>query len=253
MFHKLFAGSGDNICIYDDYVYKGESTRIGKQAEYIEYLNRIGVRPHLPHILSKTDVSYRMEVLYDIDFYEEDCSDILQKAFYILKNHFWSKELGHQWLASCHYDLLDDFIQKQECAHLSTIFYNLPIWDLFQESTVIHGDPTLANCMRRDGRLVLIDPLPPEGKIPSTPYVDRAKLLQSYFGYEQMIFSNFPDINFDVYDLILSDLNTEERKIVIFFCVVHFLRVLPYRQKQTVLVEKIKYMIKTLIQMLKNV
>lgn len=99
----------------------------------------------------------------------------------------------------------------------------------------IHGDATLANLMRRGsgGKLVFIDPLRPQGKIPGYPEVDRGKLLQSAIGWEhELAGRKMPGMQKRAcVNAALSGLTKEVVERSWFWCAVHLIRLLPYAEK----------------------
>ena len=61
----------------------------------------------------------------------------------------------------------------------------IPKWAEPTQFCLSHGDPSVSNTMsREDGSLVLIDPRPPRGYVPSCRETDAARILQSFFGWE---------------------------------------------------------------------
>lgn len=97
------------------------------------------------------------------------------------------------------------------------------------DDCLAHGDPTAENVMLRGDTYVIIDPLPATEAIPDDAAVDVGKLLQSAHGWEEMkgeershwrpedVAKYFSDEVFAVGEL---------------WCVVHFIRTLPYVSKE---------------------
>jgi hypothetical protein len=92
----------------------------------------------------------------------------------------------------------------------------------------IHGDPTLANVMRRGLDLVLIDPIPPGGKVPALREVDVGKLLQSAIGWEHQLDADWPPGAQEFVDQVLRYESDEMRRKSHFWLAVHCARILPY-------------------------
>jgi len=97
----------------------------------------------------------------------------------------------------------------------------------------IHGDPTVENVMQRDGRVVLIDPLPANEYIPPIVAVDVGKMLQSVFGYEEHLRPDEPGLDLDDRMSIAKGLTgtfTRNDELVAryFFCA-HIARLIPYQ------------------------
>lgn len=95
-----------------------------------------------------------------------------------------------------------------------------------------HGDPTFENVMaRRDGSVVLIDPIPATSAVPNLRCVDLGKVLQSIGGWEQLRYSHEPQAPrpraIDAYlDTVTDDKN--EQCAARYWHVVHLMRALPY-------------------------
>jgi hypothetical protein len=112
--------------------------------------------------------------------------DLLFTVFSMLMKKVWSRSaVSHApngWL---------DHIEKWCEENAPWIVNGIDTYDLYSNYQMenycfTHGDPTLANVMRRrDGSgIVLIDPCPPRPGIPSLREVDVGKLLQSVAGWE---------------------------------------------------------------------
>jgi hypothetical protein len=94
-----------------------------------------------------------------------------------------------------------------------------------------HGDCTLANVMVSDGgRIRLIDPLPPGGKIPGLKEVDYGKLLQSCLGWEGLISKQSSPTSAELLtaELMIGLPSQDMQNKAWFWCGVHLLRILPY-------------------------
>jgi hypothetical protein len=101
-----------------------------------------------------------------------------------------------------------------------------------EKDCLIHGDPTVANIMLRDFEFVIIDPIPPVGKIPSYKEVDLAKIMQSALGYEYNFNKEYErSVDTWIIDVILSYSNYREEAKVWFWTGIHCLRILPYDKK----------------------
>jgi hypothetical protein len=86
----------------------------------------------------------------------------------------------------------ENYIEFQKSMGIETPNFARPT-----EFCLIHGDPTVSNAMNRisgdrvlgiNNSLVLIDPRAPNGHVPSAAMVDRGKILQSYFGWEEVAY-----------------------------------------------------------------
>tara|TARA_Y100000310_G_scaffold270200_1_gene283862 strand:+ start:2805 stop:3638 length:834 start_codon:yes stop_codon:yes gene_type:complete len=104
-----------------------------------------------------------------------------------------------------------------------------------------HGDPTLENVMLhpRDGRIVLIDPLPPSNRIPECKESDVGKLMQSASGYEDIKISRTAHVQFARKHLhtIFSTVGwvgldyEHERMAAQYFELCCWVRLIPYQQE----------------------
>lgn len=97
----------------------------------------------------------------------------------------------HVWPQSSTYD--ESYPDWRESVDEYASGSGLPsVRDLYQpQKTVyrlIHGDPTFANMMeRKDGDLVLIDPVPARANVPSVVEMDMARIVQSLYGWEHAL------------------------------------------------------------------
>lgn len=102
---------------------------------------------------------------------------------------------------------------------------------LRREQCYIHGDPTFSNTlMDPSGKMLLIDPLCPKGKIPGYAEVDCGKVLQSIAGWEHVVYGWGPPNVWaaSVIPLIGSYVMIER---ALFWLGVHALRILPYAER----------------------
>lgn len=123
----------------------------------------------------------------------------------------WQSQLGI-FLEGYSYLLSPSTIEK---------FYDYPGQDQY---SLIHGDPILGNVMTRNGKILLIDPVAPRGKVPSLPEVDYGKLLQSVLGWEA-IQQKTPYKSEHLISTVLQDLPNP--KLIWFWATVHIIRLLP--------------------------
>ena len=93
-----------------------------------------------------------------------------------------------------------------------------------------HGDPTAENTVF--GGKIVLDPIPPSGAVPLFPACDMGKVLQSIVGYE--VFKNGYQFKRRIalraarkfLDSVPKDDN--EAAAAVFFCVLAFIRAVPY-------------------------
>lgn len=216
------AHSGARIIVADDSVIKiGPGTY--NQAKYMVHLscNRT------PAIYSSWPDGYAMEKLDEPDLSTtEHIRTLLHMAKLALEKEFWcrapTQTIG---FASWKLELdawAEDYPWLQGMVHR---LYNFA--DPMREC-LIHGDPTLANCMKRDNKLVFIDPLRPGGKIPNFAEVDLGKLLQSALGWEHALVSSVPMPWGGMSSELLIGMDELQQRRAWFWCAVHCARLVPY-------------------------
>lgn len=102
--------------------------------------------------------------------------------------------------------------------------YYPPSWVVEEPDCLIHGDPTIANCMHGElGGAVLIDPKPPGNGIPSKASVDRGKILQSLLGWEQHLAGDALATDTPLPEDLSDDLTLMR---ALFWCQIHLLRIM---------------------------
>ncbi len=103
-----------------------------------------------------------------------------------------------------------------------TLTMDIPDWAL-SERFLIHGDPTIDNCLiAMDGSLRITDPIPPPWlKRPSILYVDYGKMLQSLLGWEVVLRGSNP-IEYAWPDFMLKP---ESARGAVFWCMVALRRI----------------------------
>lgn len=132
-----------------------------------------------PEVISVSPGQFTMERLESAPRHLSLLRDIES----LLEKSVWSRP-------SQNYDVSGqmNFIEFQKSMGIET-----PEWAIPTEFCLIHGDPTVSNAMvREDGSLVLIDPRAPNGHIPSWKAVDMGKILQSFFGWEEVAYNEEP-------------------------------------------------------------
>lgn len=102
--------------------------------------------------------------------------------------------------------------------------------DEWHRDAAIHGDPTLANVLLKDGEVRIADPLAPKGKIPGLPEVDAGKMLQSVIGWEYVacgwsaLFRE-SGVRELAQQIVVRELNDRRCQ---FWLLIHVLRIIPY-------------------------
>jgi hypothetical protein len=113
------------------------------------------------------------------------------------------------------------------------------VYPMVDESSpwcIIHGDPTLANAMRRPktGELVIIDPLVPPlmGKIPWLEVVDLGKILQSVVGWEEALGADTSLYHEeDGLEILFKDKSELDKDRIWLWCAIHCARIVPYAKR----------------------
>lgn len=198
-----------------------------EQGKYIQHLS-----PDVaPRTFSVTEYGYEMELLSPYQDDDIDQTYALNRIMGMLVTHVWPHQpvVRHdpQW-----YQRMWEWLGPER----AYLYKYLDASYITNTAGIalpcrIHGDPTVANLMRRpDGTLVLADPLPPGGKIPSMLEVDVGKMLQSALGWERALRldqppalgSRFSDLQF------LHMLGKESRRRAWLWCAIHLERAVPY-------------------------
>lgn len=177
------------------------------QAKYCMALGSIA-----PTILGTTSDGYAMEVLE-----EEEMTPFTPGAvLWDLEHIVWPRPPLYLRGRRDWCPLLAEFLGVE----------SIPDWVASEQECLIHGDPTLANVMRRERELVLIDPLPPMGKTPSLRSIDRAAVMQSMCGWE-LLLGMEPRTTY-LFPQEISMLTELEMQRVLFWLMVKARRILPY-------------------------
>lgn len=176
---------------------------------------RILGEPLMPVVHAVLDDGYIMEVLEEPDISAFTPQQILEG----LEQFVWSRRAVYMHLEPHLSDWRSKLAEFLGARHI-------PMWVVDEEECLIHGDPTIANLMARERGLVLIDPLPPRGKIPSMRSVDRACVLQSLMGWELIIGGEFRTRY--VFPDALAKLDELELRRAMFWLHVKAERILPY-------------------------
>lgn len=165
--------------------------------------------------------------------------EALLEALEVLKMDFWGSRTGYEpeedWRAQ-----LDYWAQEHGFVWLQGLVEKLYPISEYERPCMIHGDPTLANCMSKNNELALIDPLPAIGKIPSYWEVDMGKLLQSALGWEHLLVSGIPLPWRGMASELLLYCSTQPSprrafNRCWFWCAVHCARIIPYAKEEKVL------------------
>jgi hypothetical protein len=91
----------------------------------------------------------------------------------VLQNHVWGREAP---------PVSTDVSWKEK---LKIYGVDAPDWAIMTRTTsLVHGDPTASNALRRGKQLVICDPRPPRDFIPPYIETDCGRILQSFMGWE---------------------------------------------------------------------
>lgn len=210
--------SGAKIIVLDDTVIKVHNTdRLNRQAEWLMAYPGDGI----VKVLGEWHHGYAMERLDPLDR-DVTADDVVE----LLRSFVWPNrpQVRLNW------DAVEAYVSLR-CAQFwpeaSGIFKMAVDKCRGKNLTTgrVHGDPTFANVMMRGAGLVLIDPIPGCAYAPDVLAVDLGKILQSCYGYEQVLTGqvvNDPDIAW------LDEFAPDERFAARTFAVAHIARMLPY-------------------------
>lgn len=146
----------------------------------------------------------------------------------VLETHVWPRPYPVNW------DWRKEFVAWAKNQHHDTLPMLRELYPPGVKSVhhYIHGDPTLSNVVyTRHGRVQLIDPIAPTGKVPGLREVDIGKLLQSVIGWEHLMYGWPPPAPY-VMTGVAHRFTDEELRRAVFWLGVHALRILPYADKR---------------------
>lgn len=195
--------SGAQIHILPDKVIKLDTERTkGRVREQGLWL--LDSHTHLPWVSTIRHDGYEMEVLDPIGLDLDDPMPLLTEvmgAYWKILDKRRTDSLTNIAYKKCMQNELRRYI-IDICSTLSQYFTGLQLIQAVDEITWpimnrqwTHGDPILDNVMRRPGTndIVIIDPIPPASAIPSYPYTDVGRFVQSAAGYEKIRYGgDFP-------------------------------------------------------------
>jgi len=200
-----------------------------EQARYLQELPAA----RSPGVLATWRTGYAMEKLDEWPLTKMDLSrELMLQSKKILKEEFWCRAAvrnhGPEWTKDFNewaeeYPWLLGYIERLYEGEIG-----------IKNEVMIHGDPTLANCMARDGKVVFIDPIRPVGKIPNYPEVDMGKLLQSALGWEHTLDSELAIPWRGMCAELLHGWSPMNMSRAWFWCAVHYARILPYTTDNSV-------------------
>lgn len=185
--------------------------------------------PLTPWVIAVGSDYYEMEILQEPEhtphWTENAFIDMRQKLELV-----WARKLpivNRDWRP-----LLIKFCETYGYNVAPLIHALLPV-SVTEGAQMIHGDPTLANVMfRNEYDLCIVDPIMPNGKIPAMWTVDLGKMLQSCCGWEKVILGWKYD-SASCADKVLNNVPMIDARRSWFWCMVHFLRILPYVKSES--------------------
>lgn len=198
------------------------------QAEWLQAVDSYS----FPQVCWTGDNAYLMERLENISPATVSDPNLVRTILDILRQDVWTQpavtEFGFGWhwgyVLRVMGKLKDAEIEKEiEKLALAVDFATLPLSN-------IHGDPTFDNCMRRDRRIVIADPIPAAVRgMPPTRAVDVGKILQSVCGYETIVFGRPPCTVSISTVLELAHLEPNEVAAAKYFLLLNIARLIPYQ------------------------
>ncbi len=235
-----------------------ETVKIAGRMQHTKRLSAQGRFMHkvttgiFPRVIELMHRSYTMETLFQVDWTRTDPVLVMEKLNENLRNKLWELDEFYEAPTKNWVDSLDKYLAKKLEELSLPLELIAKIHDRVMElktlklsPAVIHGDPTLDNCMLRPTEkgydLVVIDPLPAgEGKMPNIRAVDLGKMLQSAIGYEHVIYGDerFPHDSrlgkaksLEMSMRILSGQDDDDTRGAWIFCMIHLVRLLPYQSR----------------------
>jgi hypothetical protein len=206
---------GDNIVLK-----RGGGPRTVDQGRWlVDYRHEV-----LPRVHAVLDDGYMMERLDEVDVDLVDLGELVKS----LVIGVWSRPATTSWVreatATKVARIMDDYDPHLEAAVLDLV-------ERIPETLncMTHGDPTAENVMLRDGRQVVIDPIPATTAVPNQLGVDVGKIMQSAVGWEQ--FKGGRRASFTV-DEVADYFDPRTAEAGRGWCIIHLIRTLPYASKE---------------------
>lgn len=217
-------------------VVKSGDNRVGQQGRYIESFGR---NTTLPSVYGTGTFSYRMELLSDpsplaiIDPFR-----LTIRYIEMLSKTIWCHSAETLYDEHEHFLKIGELTQGDYTTFIQmTDFHSTIDWGSLSSGRT-HGDPTFDNLMhRRNGDLVIIDPLPPTQAVPDLVSKDVGKIMMSLVGFESVRYgTGHHDAERSVEALmyIREEFGEHEYRASLYWCAVHLLRAIPYMPTQEV-------------------
>lgn len=177
------------------------------------------------------DDEYTMERLDNVPIEYVDVRTTMMSVIDTLSHQLWDKPANHSVMDPAAHAArlapLEQFLTPQADIVLKALDASVR-WDKVATG-LTHGDPILDNVMLRDGKLVLIDPIPATSAIPDWICVDLGRIIQSAAGYEAVRYGLEAPEGFPIE--VLNELicpSDEEYRASLYWAIVHTLRSMAY-------------------------
>lgn len=184
----------------------------------------------VPVIFDVMPNGYMMERLEEVEPFTLDIAD-LDAIIGRLSRGVWYHQAEIHLSETAHCEKMLG-LEKKFASHEMKLFlweFRETAFDDDQRRCLTHGDPTLDNVMRRSGYFVITDPIPATPAVPDLWAVDLGKILQSLTGFEYVRYGVTPHKSTEVRPgHLLDTLDWNDRIRTVYWCVVHYLRAMPY-------------------------
>lgn len=230
--------SGAMIVVSDDGVFKyGPEGPVGDRvrAQYEWLVQHQDCDGFFPRVMAESGPTwYVMERLEVQRFTSGNLVDIVDFLLESLSHYVWqnSPQNVYEWNDHITY-VLDRLDAAQVHPALRDGFFRLASsFDLkrFQQVDT-HGDPTIDNLLvRGNSDIVITDPIPAYSVMPGVVPSDLGKILQSLYGFEYIKGTHDTPYDLRAIEHLLSRLDDELRRAAMYFCAVHYLRLIPYHK-----------------------
>jgi hypothetical protein len=221
--------SGAIIEMFDHHVIKSGQGHVGERVtQQVKWLTSYPSAV-VPVVYDVVPARYMMERLDPVEPFSLNVAD-LDAIIGRLARYVWHREPVVMFSPKLHHEKLDR-LKMHASDQMVDFLVNVRdiVLDRRQRACLTHGDPTLDNVMRRMGDFVVTDPIPATHAVPDLWAVDLGKILQSLSGFEIARYDEAPHNPIAVRPSHLLDTLTEHDRIrAIYWCVVHYMRAMPY-------------------------
>jgi hypothetical protein len=226
----LHGSSGATVEVREHAVWKERAPvgvdRVTPQAEWlVRHTDRA-----LPVVFAVEECGYLMERLRVVEPFtlvESDVDAIIGR----LARGVWHRQAEVKRDIAAHQDKIIPLEDRYATHEMRSFLWDFreTAFDSDQRACLTHGDPTLDNVMLRNELFVITDPIPATPAIPDLWAVDLGKILQSLVGYESARYGTPQHNPLQVTPrTLLRTLEWNDQIRAVYWCVVHFLRAMPY-------------------------